>query len=443
MVAGRLDERTAVSSFESSRRLSSPVVRVAMAWLLPGLLAAMVIGNQDWGNRGGIGVGQFLSWLNDAAAATVLLAAFSRRVWPVLLIAAVFTAKFAQLSLPGTALPELAYDLALNAIFAAAGGVVARNRPTLVLGQLAAVCLLSVPWMALQAAGIGEWTQWLATEHVGGATDKSMAPALFVEEADLIYNVVQGRPSSFLHSNNFLSLVLLFSIALHLSFPHVGRRNLRGGAMAAMSALAMAKVVFLGVIAFAVAVETTGTRTQRRASRMLLVWLTVSMITYALFLPGLFALQTSGFKLAYSITVRVNELTERLGYGTALGDWIAETIGGESIDSLVDPLADPDLVLSGVTQMLQWLPLALAIGLAVVPVWLRRLGALRRVDASRATAALLCGMAVIIYLTAVPFLRAQFLWFIAGFALLPVTLVRPGLRAGLPAEARAPMETPA
>src|SRR5258708_14324512 len=64
-----------------SRVASGTAVREAVPWVFPGLVIAMVVGNQGWAVSGLLG-GQILSWSVDAAALLVVIDFFQGQRWP-------------------------------------------------------------------------------------------------------------------------------------------------------------------------------------------------------------------------------------------------------------------------------------------------------------------------------------------------------------------------
>ena len=71
--------------------------------------------------------------------------------------------------------------------------------------------------MIFQILNLGDWTQFLSTESTFAYGDKLTYDMLFVPLDQLQFSVIQARPSGFLRSNNILSGVLLFALALNYS----------------------------------------------------------------------------------------------------------------------------------------------------------------------------------------------------------------------------------
>jgi len=408
---------------ETSRRSrSTPVGALALRWIFPGLVIAMVVGNQPW-TVSGFSIGQAVSWLVDLAALLIVARFFRGHLWPYLLAGGIVLARLAGSGNQGTATVDMVYLVLLNGLFCAAGVVVAIKHPRLVLRQIRWICLFSVIVMFLQTAGAGEWTQVLATENEG--RPKTPYRTLFVGLADLQYETVQARPSGPLHSNNFLSLIVLFALALQFSDERRKRWNRWDVVLAAMAVQSMAKIVFLGTALMIAWLLLLGTAEQRR--RMIAIaWIFAALLgSYRFLFPGLFDYLTSSDHVAYSFYIRINDFVERLDPANPL----VQTLSPYLVDTPRREDGDNAFGFSGYTHIRPILPYV-AVGMVVaLPLFLRALLRLRRIERSLASPCVLVGIVAVVYPGAVPFFRAQIYWFIVGFAIAPLlTLTMPGIR---------------
>lgn len=391
------------------------VQRLAAHWIFPGLVIAMVVGNQQWA-VGPFLLGQMLSWVNDAAAAVIVFGRFQGRRWPVVLVAAIVLTKLASAVPALAAQGDLAFDISLSLLFCAAGAIIVSERPGLVYRQLVVFCMVSLPLMLLQILGVGAWAEALNTENVAGA--RAPQPTLFVGLDELNYRTAQARPAAFTHSNNFLSLLAAFAVALHFSRIQTARLTKRDVIVCSFALLTMAKVVLLLYVVVLGWKFINGVRRER--VRVLRVGLfTVAFLTaYWVLFPGLFASNVSWWKIQYSFAIRANELADLMAPNSAMAAWLKQLLAGT-------PRANWDSggSLSGYAQVIGVLPYLAVAGLLMLPILYRGFSRVRRRYPEVVDLTVLTLFVVVLYPTAVPLLRAQIFWFIAGFALLPIFTV--------------------
>ena len=151
--------------------------RLAARWILPGLVAAMVAGNQGW-MLGPLSVGQILSWLNDLSAVVLVIGRFRGRRWPLVLVAGAVVCKAGTIVPAIAARADLGFDIMLGLLFCAAGAVIVSERPGLTYRQIVAMAAISIPLMLLQMSGLAAWSEALNTENVAAAGPPR--PAIFV-----------------------------------------------------------------------------------------------------------------------------------------------------------------------------------------------------------------------------------------------------------------------
>src|SRR4051812_37313741 len=115
--------------------------RFATLWIFPGLIAAMVCGNEGW-TMGPLTVGQTIAWVNDAAALTIVRLRFPERRWPLALLALIIVSKAATAVPQLSERADLAFDAGLCLLFCAAGAVIVSRRVGLVYRQAIGVAVL-------------------------------------------------------------------------------------------------------------------------------------------------------------------------------------------------------------------------------------------------------------------------------------------------------------
>jgi hypothetical protein len=275
----------------------------------PLLMLAAVIGNQQW-RIGPFLWGQMISWIVDIGGIVILVRFMKRKYWGYLLLVAIVLTRAAGSGFRGSATIDMVYLALLNLLFLIVGAIIAATAPDMARKQVRWICLFSLVFMVLQVTGVGEWTQFLALENNGAP--KTAYPTLFVPEDRLIWQVIQARPSGLFYSNNFLSLIVLFGLALNFSDERTNKLNRWDVAMLMMAVLSMAKIVFLGTAMIIGWLVFFGRREQRgrmwRAVGLLLVF----FVAYRILFPGLFSYQVNFTHFAYSFFIRVNEFVEKL-----------------------------------------------------------------------------------------------------------------------------------
>lgn len=375
----------------------------------------MVLGNQGW-TIGPLTIGQVVSWINDASAVVLVLGRFHGRRWPLGLIGAALICKLATV-VPAIA-PEadLGFDVALGALFCAAGAVIVSRRPGLAYRQLAGMALISIPLMLLQMSGLAAWSEALNTENVAAAGEPS--PAILVSEAELRYRTSQARPASFTHSNNFLSLLAGFALVLHFSCIRTARLTRRDLIICTFAVLTMAKIVLLLFIVVLAWKLITGLPMERRRMVRVALFAGLLLAGYAVIFPGLLANNISVYKISYSFFIRANDLADLLPANNPVRVMLQNQLAGT-------PRADWEnaVTLSGYAQIVSILPYAVVGVLLMAPVFYKGFRRVRRRYPELIDMTVLTLFLVILYPTAVPFFRAQIYWFVAGFALLPLFTV--------------------
>ena len=118
-------------------------------------------------------------------------------------------------------------------------------------------------------------------------------PTLLIGRDDMILSGIQARPGGFLYANNYLSVFIVFALALYLGDTHAPKRAVRNGLLATASVLSMAKVVFFAFVVMGlVAVVLRQKALLRRWGAMALMLL-VLLGGYRLLFPGMFEVNMS------------------------------------------------------------------------------------------------------------------------------------------------------
>lgn len=384
--------------------------RPAAMWIFPGLVVAMVVGNEGW-RIGPLLIGQLLSWVNDAAAVVIVLGRFRDRRWAHALIGAMVAGKLLTVAGVVPALSDFVFDASLGALFCAAGALVASERPGLVYRQLLVMAVISIPLMVIQISGVTAWSEVLNTEHTEDAP--APAPTLFVAIDDLQYRTAQARPTGFTHANNFLSLLAAFAVALHFSRVRTPWLTWRDLVLVAFAVLTMAKVALLVLAVVILWKLWHGGPIERRRAARVGLFACAALVAYAVLFPGLLVSNIGFYKLTYSFFIRANDLAAQLPDGS-IKRWLEVQLAGTP--TLPEARGGG---LSGYAQAVAFLPTAVLGAFLLFPFFSSGMRTFKRRYGHSLDTTVLILFVVVLYPAAVPMLRAQIFWFIAGFALLP------------------------
>jgi hypothetical protein len=393
-----------------------PLRLAALRLLFPSMLLNIVVSNQLW-NVGGVNPGQVIFWWVLILVTTVLVGSFRHSIWAWALAGAIVGARALE-AVTGLSAP---YFVAVNAAFLCAGIIAALEAPGLVFRQVRFFLLLCLPLMFLQVVGAGEWTQALNTEYWVNEQDfgnrKVIHPMLFqpLEFVQYNYGVGQGRPAGLLHANNVLSLIIIFGFVLQFGRVQRPRVTWTDAVLVGVTVLAMAKIVLLTVLLLMLWMWLLRDSVCRARATGVAFLFVIGYGIYALLFPGLFEMQLSGYKIMYSISVRVFDVLESF---TGLSDSQRSTLLDMMGEARTYHYASDEDVgkLSGYALILEYWPVLVGGVLAMTPVFFLGLARLRARASTAAATAFAAALTVVLYPAAVPFFRAQMYWFVFGFA---------------------------
>lgn len=399
------------------------VRRLAMRILLPGMLLNVTIANQVW-EVGPFLVGQFLFWPLIACASLIVLYSFGpSSVIPPLIIGGLFFGRALGAN-SWAGLPYLIYGVPLAALFAAAGGATALETPDRVRRQLRLYFVLTVPFMLLQVAGAGSWTLALNTQTLG-VPDWQMELArasystLFVPYGEARFSIGQSRPAGFMHANVFLSLAIVFGLAVHWGRIRSRRLTWGDAIMCAAVVMAMAKIVMLTVLVMLGWLLWSGSAEVRSRMRRVVVLLLGLYALYALLFPGLFFHHFRWFHISYSVLIRLNDFVATLDPSLPVLRVLASLL--EGTPQLADP-SNPDAVgvLSGYGSISRWLTVLVPLALVGSVLLRRGLRDLREQSVEASRTAELVLIACVLFPAGTPIFRSSVYWYFAGFAVAPI-----------------------
>jgi len=252
--------------------------------------------------------GQILLWLAILAAAEIIITLHSGTTFAVLLSFLV-AFKAAQVVAGGSAAVIIGYELVNALIFAFAGAAVLAFRRDVLERQLRRFFTWSIPVMILQLYGKPDWIQALRTDShsKGGDVREQILPSLF-ESNSAGFNTIQSRPAGLLHANNFLSIVILFALAVHFRRSKGRSIDASDVVLMAVLVLSMAKIAFLSFIVFSVVYLMRGPGDTRVRVGKLLGLLGLFLLLFYIFFPGIFLYDLSPNNAILNYAIRVADL---------------------------------------------------------------------------------------------------------------------------------------
>mgnify|MGYP001199309234 CR=1 FL=1 len=358
---------------------------------------------------------QVVNWLVIIGAAIVVRNAYKKSVWPVVIIVGVFFTKILEIVFDGHPATYLSYKFFLLVLFLVFGVIYIYKYLDLLYKHVLIICLFNVIMMVFQILNLGDWTQFLSTESTFTYGEKLTYDMLFVPLDQLQFSVIQARPSGFLRSNNILSGVLLFALALHYSR---GENRLKWGTLvlSSMIILASAKIVYVGFILMGILLLLKGDRRNRKFLFKSILLLVLLLIIYSFLFPGLFYRYWTSEALFYNISIRINNIISAMDSDSIFraqlegyfhyaprASWETETT-----------------VLSGYTLLVNYMRYIIIIFLMMLPLYLKGVRRLNNNYPNLTWVTILCMLVFVIYPAAVPIFKDQFYWMVGGFALAPL-----------------------
>jgi hypothetical protein len=257
-----------------------------------------------------------------------------------------------------------------------------------------------------------------------GEEDRRQYPTLFVDVYDIVPTTIQTRPAGFIYSNNYMSLFVVFGIALQFG-------RMRGNRLEAGDVIVIAGVILcaakLGVLALGLSLAWVFL--VRRRSR----WLSVKagvvfaiMLTlYAILFPGVFAFHFDQAQWLLNFQLRFADLL--LANGTSWGQDLAYRLLPVAILQRVSMESGSQ---SGYAALMRILPSFVPAALILGPLFLMGRRWLIRHAPDRANETIMMALAIGATLLVSSFLSSRLFWLFAGWAMLPIwVVIEPRFRA--------------
>jgi hypothetical protein len=261
-------------------------------------------------------IGQLLSIVSLFAAILIILGANKSPIFTISLIAFIFLLRLGKGISPLDVIISDLYEALLLVLMYYTGKALWVRNPFLIGRQFSLFCILGLLLMVVQMLGVGEWTQVLRTDVHGGliSNELTQSPTLLVDERDLdIGATLQSRPAGVFASNNALSLVLSFAVALMLWQNTKRTRLFRSVLLALVCVLAMSKTVFAVIVCSVSFAVGFGDFSQRCRALSFLLFTSCWLFLYALLFPGLWFVNVSWDSWYLNFALRVISIEQSIG----------------------------------------------------------------------------------------------------------------------------------
>ena len=394
------------------RRKKKGIVQLIIPCLLPLIIINLILGNQSWTEN--LVIGPFLftqitNWIILVLMAYIIIHLYGSKLWVLLIIFLPLITKIVSVALGQPDSIEWMYQIFTWLLYLSIGSAYIRNYLTLIYKQVMVFCLLNLILMILQTSNAGEWTMFLSHENL-----ITSYPSIFVSVDNLNFSMSQARPTGLFYSNNILSGVLLFSLALHFS-KNTNRYWWGSIILSAMIVYTSARIVYLGYIILGMFIIFFGGHINRKKyiSNILLtiffLWL------YSIIYPGYFTLFWTTQSLLISVFYRLNDIVANLDSGNIIRSQLESYL----IDTprLDNSISGEDI--SGFSAIIRVLPYFIGLLVVLFPIYIKRFKRQRIIAPQLTWVTFSCLLIFMIYPAAVPIFKSQFYWFFAGFAMLP------------------------
>lgn len=373
---------------------------------------------QDPVTISGMPLNQIINWIVILGASIVITNIFRSSVWPTVIIVGIIFSKLASV-LGDYYYLYIIYKVSLLSLFWVLGIIYFYRYRDLLYKQVLIFGIFNLLMMIFQILNLGDWTQFLSTESTFKHAQKITYDILFADINHLQYSVIQARPSGFLRSNNILSGVLIFAMALH--FSRDKERLLWGSiVLIAMMVLASARIVYTGYVLMVLLMLFMGNRVQKNNILITIVTLVFLLLVYYFFFPGLFINFWTFDTFFYNFYIRLNDIMSVFDRGS-----IPRKLLGEFLVDTPTASWDTEEGLSGYTLLAKYLPYLIVLLFLFVPLYIKYFRIQNKIFPHLRWVTSLCLIFFIFYPAAVPILRDQFYWFAGGFALSPLFLLFP------------------
>jgi hypothetical protein len=360
------------------------------------------------------GVGQVLLWISILAALELVYSHPRLALMGLTALAIIVFSRALRLVTAGPII-DSTYTAGLALLYGTAGAVVVWTKPKMLNRQFAALLFLSAPLMVVQLTGGPDWDwvhMWRTDSHNASGYEL-FVPILGQTNPQSGWGTFQLRPAGIIYANNFLSIVVLFGMALHLARMEGRRLAHSDRFLAAVLTLAMAKLLFLAYLVFLSGYLIFGSADRRWRMLKLTSLLTLFLALYWWLFPGAFIYNLSPTSILLNFTIRWADLLGSLTGGGVIS-LIAENLNGVSTYTILTGSE------SGYAKIGRRLPWLAAMALVMLPVYVGRLRTIWRHDPQLGRIVINIAVAACLAPLITWFLTGPFFLCAAGAAFLPL-----------------------
>lgn len=324
---------------------------------------------------------------------------------------------------------EILYSIPYSILMLGVGAYMLRDHTGLMVRQIRWVLLVSILLSLLQISGV-QWAQSLTNFYwYDGGTTESYFLIDWSHLPEL--SGIQMRPVGFAHANNVVSQFLLFFygflLACSIERTHGQQKRLLWFFVLSFAcALTGAKLPATGIV-FATLAALVVYRERKRVLALFGTTL-AAYFAYWLLFPGVAAYNFSVDLFVFNLALRLTSLAASVNVPWAddivqflLQYQTGEYLGERSLDRTLRATGGD--ATTGVESIAPFLSAVALIGLAIAPVWLKRL---RKLARSRFDAGRLPVLMVVVSVACSgggPFLLTSYSWFFLSFGLYPLTIL--------------------
>lgn len=368
--------------------------------------------------------GQAASLASLLVALALLVTALPDSVWPFALSGILLVLRGARFAAVDSTLLLVAYTAVGACIFSAAGALIVSRRPGLLQRQITLLCAVSIPLMLLQTIGV-PWTQILRTDLDPPELGFTQFRTLFVPAGQVVITTLQSRPAGLMASNNGMSLIVAFGLALYYGYLADDRLSRRDAIIVGAVVLLMAKITFLVLILMLLMRAAMGHHARRHAAATFGLAL-LFLLAYRILFPALFAANLSWAALTTNFQVRLADVLIASGVPALIA--LANMFPADILRSV-----NPAGAESGYSVLVREARTLLPTALVSIPYLWFALKIANRLELRLRRQVMTVAVTFVLAPLITSFLDTFMFWFLAGAALLPFWLLAdPRFRATMP-----------
>jgi hypothetical protein len=315
------------------RSLLNDLLWISVRGIFPGIIIGSLF-IQQLDSPVFLFLGQIAFWLNITAAFIISLFYLKKKAGVLILIILLFFFKVGRIFAGESSTFLLLYTLSLCCLFGVAGGLVLFHHSKIIYKQVTIFCWISIPLMLLQLIGAGEWTQFFRTD-LPQTIGKIQCSTLFVDKDNIQILALQARPAGFCFANNFLSLIIMFALALHYGLRTSSKISLNDIGLCLIMVLAMAKICFLTFFIFVLWFLLFGSWKKKMRMVKVSVLFFFVIFLYAFMFPGVFEYNTSFSNIRLNFILRALDLNKSIGGNVFLRSVLDQiNVSGDDINRI-------------------------------------------------------------------------------------------------------------